>query len=109
MATVRVSGLDLFDVHTGTKAAPRRSQHHGTYVGPHAVAVQHGGQAVGISDTQGVDRRIIHGDGGHSVNHRLMQCHRSYLFLTPLINLSAITSLSANQSTSDQNRGAVPE
>ena len=38
-----------------------------------------------------------------------MQCHRSYLLLMPLVNLPAMTSLPATRSTSDQNRGAMPE
>ena len=51
VATVGISCLNFLDVHTGTEAAPFRSQHHSTYIGPQAVAVQHGGQAVGIGDT----------------------------------------------------------
>ena len=47
-------------------------QDHGPDIGPVSVTVQQVRQRVRVGDAQGVDRRIIHDDSGHTVGNRLV-------------------------------------
>ena len=47
-------------------------QDHGPDIGLVSVAVQQVGQGVRVGNAQGVDRRVIHDDSGHTVGNRLV-------------------------------------